>query len=292
MRLLLFFLIINVNLCLAQAYKPLLDQTNQWHFTGCNFGCLTDVYYTDGDTLVDGMNYKILDGFHYISRTFLLRENLPEKKVYLKKIFPTFTREYLLYDFSLSEEDEFEMTNPLSPFPQNGGTFRLDSIRMKPLLNNIDYKHFYFSPTAANTVANYNIVWIEGIGSKSLINAPSGEVDINGVGQLSCFFKNQDLVYSQLDSISSCSYQTLKNETNSFSKTTILKTEKRKVFRLINAEKIKKIDFYSINGQKIKSLLNDNSSQFLSLEEFQSGLYFIVVFDEFYNRKSFKVSSR
>ena len=291
MRLLLVVLFINFQFCVAQTYRPLLDQTDQWHFTVCNFGCLTDVYFTNGDTLVDGYNYKVLDGFHYISRTFLLRENISEKKVYLKKIFPTFTREYLLYDFSLLEGDEFEMINPLSPFAQNGGAFHLDSIRMKPLLNNIDYKHYYFSPTVTNTSTNYDVVWIEGIGSNSLINAPSGESNINGVGQLSCFFKNEELVYSKLDSISSCNYQILKNKTNFFSKTKLLITDNPKVFQLINAENIRKIDFYSINGQKINTLLNESSSLFLSLDEFQSGLYFIVIYDEFYNRKIFKISS-
>lgn len=293
MRLLLILLLINFQLCFAQSYKPLLDQTNQWHYTTCYFGCLTDVYYTNGDTLVDNMNYKILDGYHYISRTFLLREDVSTKKVYLKKIFPTFSREFLLYDFALNEGETIEMKNPLSPTPEDGGTFQLDSIRMKPLLNNIPFKHFYFSPTSTNTISSHNVVWIEGIGGKSIINAPSGDVDINAGGQLSCFFKNENLVYSELDSINACNYLPLKNETVNFAKVQLLKTENSKIYQLVNIENIKSIAIFSSIGQKIKAILNNrNSDVVLSFEEFQSGLYFVVVYDENNQRKVFKVSSR
>ena len=57
-------------LLFSQDYVPLLDDYNEWQVTNCYFGCLTDVYYTDGDTITDGHNYKILDGYH------LLQENM------------------------------------------------------------------------------------------------------------------------------------------------------------------------------------------------------------------------
>lgn len=290
MRLLFFILVFNLSF--SQSYRPLLDQTNQWQHTSCYFGCLNDVYYTDGDTIVNGVSHKILDGYHFISRTFLLREDVPAKKVYFKVLQQNTIREYLLYDFSLQEGDNFEMKNPITPFPLEGGFFHLDSIRMKPLLNNINYKHFYFSPLPTNTAATANVVWIEGIGGKSLINAPGGEANINGAGQLSCFFKNDELVYSNLDSISGCTYQNLNTITPLFSNTKILKTDKKRVFELTNTMEIKTIDVFSISGQKIKSFQNDNNSTIvIPLEEFTSGLYFVVVYDAFYRRKVFKVIS-
>lgn len=98
------------------------------------------------------------------------------------------------------------------------------------------------------------------------------------------------MVYSNLDSISGCTYQTLKNETGYFSKIKILKTDKRRVFKLINSEKIKNIEVFSINGQKINSFFNDNYSEFfLTLEEYTSGLYFIIVYDSFLRKKIFKM---
>lgn len=283
----IFFIIQNLN---SQNYVPLLDQTNQWHFTTCNFGCLTDVYFTDGDTIVNGMSHKILDGFHYISRTFLLREDVAAKKVYLTKVNANSSSEYLLYDFSLTEGSITNIINPISPFPQNGGPFILDSIRMKPLVNNIDFKHFYFSPTNSNTVSTANVVWIEGVGNKSLINAPGGNADINWAGHLSCFFKNTTLTYSNLDSISACNFQTLKNEKFVISKSEIIKSDKKNHFYITNSQKITRIQFYNINGKKLSShSFHTNSLLEISLENYPSGLYFIVAFDEFNRKKSFKV---
>lgn len=53
---------------LAQNYKPILDYRNEWHFTTCDFGCYTDKYYTDGDTLVGGKMYKILEILKSLNR--------------------------------------------------------------------------------------------------------------------------------------------------------------------------------------------------------------------------------
>lgn len=158
------FLLIGIS-AFSQSYKPLLDNLNEWHFTTCYFGCQTDVYFTDGDTIVDGNNYKILDGYHYISRTFLLREDVPNKKIYLKIATTGFNEEFLLYDFSLNQGDTFYMQNPISPFPQDGGPFILDSIVERPLVDGNAYKHFYFSPTPDNTISTENAIWIEGVGS-------------------------------------------------------------------------------------------------------------------------------
>ena len=37
----------------SQQYEPLLNGFNEWHFTNCYFGCLTDTYFTNGDTIVN-----------------------------------------------------------------------------------------------------------------------------------------------------------------------------------------------------------------------------------------------
>lgn len=188
----------------AQPYKPLLDDFNEWHFTNCYFGCVTPSYYTDGDTVVEGLAYKVLDGYHYISRTILLREEVENRHVYLTRILPNKIQHFLLYDFSKEEGDTMELFNPMAPFENTPGYFRLDSIRMKPLYDEVDYRHFYWSPVDGNLLPDSYPVWVEGVGSLSLINAPAGHPDINGVGQLSCFFKNGNLFYSDLDSITSC----------------------------------------------------------------------------------------
>lgn len=188
----------------SQPYKPLLDNFNEWHFTTCFSGCNTDVYYTNGDTVVGGLSYKILDGYHYTSRTFLLHEDVATRQVTMAKIQPTKIDEFLLYDFGKNEGDTMELFNPNSPFTEDPGFFRLDSIRLHPLEDGNSYRHFYWSPAPGNTTYIAHPVWVEGVGSLSLINAAGAQPDFNGAGQLNCFFKNSDAFYVNLDSIDSC----------------------------------------------------------------------------------------
>ncbi len=200
-----FCLLTVINNATAQTYKPMLQYFNEWHLTTCFQGCTTDIYYTDADTVVNGQTYHILDGYHYISRTFLLREDVTEKKVYLLKIGEEKNpSEILLYDFSMQVGDSILMSNPISPFPTNAGYFVLDSIIPRLHIDGDNYRHFYLTASDSVLAQSPNAVWIEGIGSLSLINAPGGKPDLNGAGELSCFFNNLTLHYSNLDSINSC----------------------------------------------------------------------------------------
>lgn len=182
----------------AQSYVPVLDQLNEWHLGYCDDnGCYKDIYYTDGDTIAFGHQYKILDGYHYISRKFLLREEISERKVYLNVTLPNGQNdEYMLYDFNLNEGDSIRMLNSVSPFPEDLGYFKLDSIRNKPVLENQTANYYYFSNTLANTGGfGYLPVWVEGVGSLSIVNAPGGDPNYFGVGQLACFWKNGNLYF-------------------------------------------------------------------------------------------------
>ena len=91
------------------------------------------------------------------------------------------------------------MSNPITPFPSNGGFYKLDSIVSQNLLDNQSHKFFYLSPTASNQSSDELPVWIEGIGGLTLINGPGGTPDINRVGKISCYFNDGFLSYSQLD---------------------------------------------------------------------------------------------
>lgn len=181
----------------AQTYTSMLDNRNEWQVINCyQEDCFKDIYYTDGDTIVNGKSHKILDGYHYISRSFLLREELDVRKVYLTTLINNQTDEYLLYDFSLQEGDSIEMKNPITPFPPNGGYYKLDSIRTKPILGNNMGKFYYFSAAESNdSPETYKPIWVEGVGSLSIVTAPGGHPNYYGVGQVSCFFKNGNLFY-------------------------------------------------------------------------------------------------
>ena len=287
--LLLFFLIASYSF--GQQYVPLLDSYNQWNFTTCYFGCLNDVYYTDGDTIVNNKNYKILDGYHFISRTFLLRESIQDKQVFLSKINDNSISEYLLYDFSLSEGDSIEMTNPISPFPFHGGKYILDSIRPKPLVNNINFRHFYFSPSNSNNVSTYPVIWIEGIGSKSLINAPGGYPDINGAGWLSCFYKNENLVFSQPENNSDCTYLDfsdlhLYNDTSNY---IFIQTEQKNKYKVTNSKDINTFYIYDINGKALPFSISNFVYDTIDLSNLRSGIYFVIIQTVHNSQKKFKI---
>lgn len=196
------------NYSTAQSYRPMLAQFNEWQVTSCSNGCLTDVYYTNRDTSFDGYTYHILDGFHYISGTFLLREDTAARQVFLYLITGNKDgEEYLLYDFSLNPGDSMQVFNPISPYPSDAGYFLLDSIVTKTHIDNEDYRHFYLSSLDTVQSASPGAIWIEGIGSRSLINTPGGPPSFSNAGSLSCFFNNLTLHYSNLDSINACVQQ-------------------------------------------------------------------------------------
>ena len=195
------FILENLN---AQSYKQMLNHDSEWQLTVCNNGCITDVYFTDGDTLYNNSNYKVLNGYHYISKTFWLRESIQEEKIYLSFIQNNQRKEVLLYDFDLQKGDSIDIKNPISPFLSNPGFYIVDSVVSQQLNDGSFYDFFYLS--ALSSMVTESAVWIEGIGSLSLINAPGGTPDVNGSGKLSCYFNNGNLIYSQLDSISACNY--------------------------------------------------------------------------------------
>ncbi|MDN3723536.1 T9SS type A sorting domain-containing protein [Aequorivita sp. SDUM287046] len=275
---------------IAQNYKPLLDNINEWHFTTCHFGCLTDVYFTDGDTLVDGKNYKILDGYHYISRSFLLREDIVSKQVYLKIASPGLNEEFLLYDFSLDVGATFQMKNPISPFPQEGGPFILDSIIERPLIDGNQYKHFYFSPAPGNTASTENAVWIEGVGSLSMVNAPGGHPNINEVGHLSCFFKNSEAFYANLDSINDCLPLILENKKHNLQKVIVSKPANKNICILSNTEPVKTVTVFDVTGKIIYTKSNNGQRSIsIDLSNYQNGMYLIRITGWGQTKKIFKI---
>jgi len=262
----------------AQNYIPLLDVAREWHLTSCFSGCLTDVYYINSDTTIQGVNYKVLDGFHYISRTFLFREELATQKVFLS--YPAGGKgneEVLLYDFSLRVGDSFNMKNPITPFPAEGGVFMLDSIVPKMLLDGLNHRFYYFSPGPNNS--NFQLpIWVEGFGSLSLINAPGGTPDVLGAGKISCHFRNGALVYSQLDSLSACTPINVNINDADRSPLYIYPTSVSDKLHIKGANDFVAIKIYDVKGRLMLAQnldKTDNEVQPLSTTFMPSGLYFL-----------------
>ncbi|MFT4942889.1 MAG: hypothetical protein ACI9RL_000634 [Candidatus Paceibacteria bacterium] len=268
----------------AQDYKPLLDNYNEWNLRHCYTGCSSDIYYTNGDTIVDGMNFKVLDGYHYISRSFLLREDVLEKKVHLKFILNdgvNGARDYLLYDFSLEVGDSIDMKNPYSPFIENAGYYKVDAIIPLPLVDGNEYRHFYLSPTSSNTISTNEAIWVEGVGSLSIINAPSGDPDIDAVGRVACVFKNGIPFYSDLAIIEACE-PTIMLNTTGFNTAElniqVIKTQSLNQFSVVNVATLKEIEIYNLQGKKLDSFAINNQDLIgLNLSNYTAAMYVLVL---------------
>lgn len=286
--------IFSISLCsfslFGQDYKPMLSDGNEWQFLTCFQGncAVIDLYFTDGDTLVNNKTHKILDGYHYISRSFLLREVVEDKQVFLTTIVNGVMREYLLYDFSLSVGDEMDMKNPYSPFPEDGGMFTLTDIVELPLENGELYKHYYFSPSPGNTQSDWRAVWIEGVGSLSLVTAPGGEPNYDEVGAVTCSFANGEHIYANYERISGCDEQ-LDVAMNSPSSPIDYVVEKYSIdFK--NASDVEKITIYDLHGRLVSSEENDHQERFsMPTAHLKKDMYIIIARDTFQHKTIFKV---
>ena len=268
------------NLAHCQEYKPLLDTYNQWSVRYCFSGCSTDIYYTNGDTIVDAMNYKVLDGYHYISRGFLLREDVTEKKVYLKTILPNGTRDYLLYDFSLEVGDSIDIKNPASPFIEDAGYYKVDAITLLPLVDSNLYRHFYLSPAASNTISENDAIWVEGVGSLSLVNAPGGDPNVNSAGRVACMFKEGVSFYADLDIIEDCEDIILNKPLNQIptNNSKIISSPIVNEFSVINIEPFITLDLYNLRGQLLQHInLNHQNALSLNLSSYKAAMYLVVL---------------
>ncbi|MFK8044639.1 MAG: T9SS type A sorting domain-containing protein, partial [Crocinitomicaceae bacterium] len=88
--------------------------------------------------------------------------------------------------------------------PDSAGYFIVDSIIPTVQIDGDTYNHFYLTALDSAKSVTGRAEWIEGIGSLNLINTPGAYGDVNNWGALSCFFNNQTLHYSKLDSIAGC----------------------------------------------------------------------------------------
>jgi hypothetical protein len=270
---LLFVLCLSFHIGTAQPYISLIGETNQWRTVSCLNGCVTDVYYTAGDTLVDGNVYRILDGFHYIQGDFLMREDVQEKVVYMKLLGGhSIIDEFPLYDFSIDVGDTVSVYNPRGPLPENGGEFVLDSIVLRPLEND-DHRFFYLHAVAPSISLSEVTVWVEGIGSLSLINTPGASPTESD--HLGCAFKNGQLLYSDTDSIYSCGALSIAET----SKKSSLKAYPNPTSGLVNLSYSgdytpQSINLISLEGKQIESY---TWKEQLDLTHIPTGFYFIQI---------------
>lgn len=176
----------------CQTYVPMLgDNSTQWTITSClDTACVTSTYFAKRDTSIGGNEYKFLIGYHFIGTT-LIREDEANKQVYLRPfVGPYAHQEVLVYDFSLNVGDPFHLYNPNSPLQNDAGLYYVDSISPYNLLDGPSRIFYLSDKNGLNPT-----LWVEGVGSLSIINTPGGLPSLNDLSDLSCFYRDGVHVY-------------------------------------------------------------------------------------------------
>ena len=202
MRKILLFLCLSLFSCLngrvwAQTYAPLLSGFTEWQVAlYYEQQPSLDFYTAWGDTTIDGKSYQFLNYFHF-NNNFVIRENTDSGRVYIRiPAVPSQNQDYLVYDFSLNPGDTVSVYNPAGPAPMGPITLHVDSV--KPFNTLIDQrKALYLSQRNSRDSAHSPTLWVEGIGSLSLINTPSESPNLNTIGALKCYYQNGTAVLQE-----------------------------------------------------------------------------------------------
>ena len=170
----------------AQGYYPMLDSSvNVWYYTfniipvapsatpasgvPCNYGNnlvfgSSIKYYTQGDTLINGLNYQQLMFDNYYSTSGCiygyLREDTSAKQIYFMDNI--FSPEILLYDFSMQIGDSIAL-NFLFPNYWQNGEYVLDSIAVKQFV--VGNRNVYYLNCHSCSFSN-PVIWVESIGNQ------------------------------------------------------------------------------------------------------------------------------
>ena len=183
----------------AQEYHPIVEDGKQWNVL---FSYpwnppepphrYTDIYKIEGDTLLDGVSYKVM----YTTRNEdltdwncwgFLRET-EDRQVFSRR--PSTSDEQLLYDFSMQIGDTIFMYEDYMVVVEIGEVLVGDEPRQQIVLE------YPFGETET---------WIEGIGSLYGIIDSGSHFLVGGSTDLLCYYEDGDLIWqNSYPSINSC----------------------------------------------------------------------------------------
>ncbi|MDB5284780.1 MAG: hypothetical protein JWO06_3855 [Bacteroidota bacterium] len=275
----------------AQAYNPMLSDSNTWYITTCFEGCWTDVVWTSGDTTLGGLQYKIVRSKRCNSTSpciiAFFREDTLQKKVYVRKYSQDVgfkdTTEFVYYDFSLVQGDSIYLFDPQILYPRDVrdtlGWYRVDTVYSISTLVGIRKLLFLYPVNFIGCCENMN--WVESIGA---IDGPY--LYGGGDSWLNCFFRNEVHEYSSWygedtvcdftnvginEVFPSQNFSVFPNPTNNF--TTLLVKDK---------ETMLTASLFDVAGREVLPLFtNKRLSTFnFPTEGLPPGLYFVKITNE------------
>lgn len=262
------FFVVKIN---GQSYKTMLGDSTTWYVNYYFVIYNTDYYWAAEDTLMDGKEYKIMNGFHY-NRNCYLREDTLQKHIYYrqKKGFRA-NQDILIYDFSMEVGDSILIFDPNSTLPDSSGYFYLDSIVLTSLTAD-SRRVFYLSSEDGNKSAK----WIEGIGSTGLVNSSSGMAD--STFELTCYFKDGIRFYgsSLFTLYGSCEIEDFLSSGDVLDSKELLvfpNPARNEIHILTNGESYNTLTIFNVSGSLIKTLQLNYKEQIIDLYTFPKGLY-------------------
>lgn len=193
----IWFLLVLISIEIsAQEYHPTLGDTNVWKIVSTFESTLTETYSTKKDTVLDGRNYKEFGLVDFLNVYGYIREDSVARKIYIRPLEThNDTNEYVMYDFSLAENDSIELFSINDWLLESMGFYTVDSIKLTNIDGTQRKKFFLSGKPHVYYGVRENPVWIEGIGSLGNFLYPGISVDEMNLGELSCFFKDNKLIY-------------------------------------------------------------------------------------------------
>ena len=202
----------------AQTTEPLVAEGKQWNVI-YRFApwtppqpptCYTTCYKLEGDTVIDGNNYKLMLSTYREDLTgWTINSALREEngKVYYRNyISNAFNpEEALLYDFNMQIGDS------INPYPYDNTSFTyliLDDVR-DTIIGESEYtrkKYTFYYSEFGHHYYNDREVWIEGIGSEFGIFSAGDLHMMGGWNILLCSYENEELVWENTGSFNTCFY--------------------------------------------------------------------------------------
>ncbi len=180
----------------SQYHSLLGVSQTSWNISSLTvYGYLTDSLFISGDTLWNGVNYKIVESLTVDATGGIvlgngiygfLREDTVNGKAWFRKIFNT--SEYLFYDMSLSVNDSFFVTG----FP--GSNYDVDSVYIANNLKHVRVAFHYMS--WGFHYFNENLTFIEGLSTNYGFHYDQND-PVRADPVLLCVYKDNQIVYQQ-----------------------------------------------------------------------------------------------
>jgi len=277
LKLLLLCMLASSTAVKAQEYIPMLTENKVWavvtHFYPNPGNMQTTFYKVDGDSLVNAQVYKKIYSSTDESQTNWNKKGLlSEENQKIKILYEN--EEFLLYDFSVEENDIFSINSMFLSFnnPYSILEMHVDSVKY------IDFagktrKHIYLT-----NLMSMPGLWIEGIGSYYgfWYNVDPGTLG-GDYYKLQCYYENNELVYHN-DYYSSCYVATAVPE-QSFKNTNVEVNTANETVTVTNYSTNAEIhiNIYNIYGNLLKIIKSNNTQEIINYSNFISGLYIITI---------------